>query len=398
MTEAAAGPLLLGIPLVFVLFAATLLGVLVLHGRALEIALVGLGLVLAVRLVSTDFSLSHHLAREAVKLVDLLGLLVGFAQIARHFERSQLSSALLRVLPKGAIGSFTLLALVWLLSGVVDNIAAATIGATAAARIYRGKVHLGYLAAIVACANSGGAGSVVGDTTTTMMWLEGIRPLQVLPAYTGALVALLICGAVASFQQARYAPAVPEPEARVRIDVLRAAIVAGALAAMVLVNLASRKALGARAEGVPLLAITLWAALVVAAPVRGLDWRIIPASLKDAVFLLALVLAASLMPVQTLPRPSASTTFVLGVVSSVFDNIPLTKLALEQGGYDWGLLAYAVGMGGSMLWFGSSAGVAVSTTFPDARSTWRWLRGGWHVPVAFVAGYFVQRAVHGWHP
>jgi len=43
----------------------------------------------------------------------------------------------------------------------------------------------------------------------------------------------------------------------------------------------------------------------------------------------------------------------------VFDNIPLTRLALEQGGYDWAALAYAVGFGGSMLWFGSSAGVAV---------------------------------------
>ena len=48
----------------------------------------------------------------------------------------------------------------------------------------------------------------------------------------------------------------------------------------------------------------------------------------------------------------------------MFDNIPLTKLALEQGGYDWGMLAYAVGFGGSMIWFGSSAGVRSPTCFP----------------------------------
>ena len=30
-------------------------------------------------------------------------------------------------------------------------------------------------------------------------------------------------------------------------------------------------------------------------------------------------------------------------------------LALKQGGYDWGVLAYAVGFGGSMIWFGSSS-------------------------------------------
>ena len=51
-------------------------------------------------------------------------------------------------------------------------------------------------------------------------------------------------------------------------------------------------------------------------------------------------------------------------MSAVFDNIPLTKLALTQGGYDWGMLAYAVGFGGSMIWFGSSAGVAITNLFP----------------------------------
>ena len=49
---------------------------------------------------------------------------------------------------------------------------------------------------------------------------------------------------------------------------------------------------------------------------------------------------------------------------AVFDNIPLTALALHQGGYDWGFLAYAVGFGGSMIWFGSSAGVALAEHVP----------------------------------
>ena len=71
-------------------------------------------------------------------------------------------------------------------------------------------------------------------------------------------------------------------------------------------------------------------------------------------------------------------------VSSIFDNIPLTALALKQGGYDWGILAYAVGFGGSMIWFGSSAGVALSNLFPEARSVGQWVRHGWHVAVAYV--------------
>jgi Na+/H+ antiporter NhaD/arsenite permease-like protein len=85
-------------------------------------------------------------------------------------------------------------------------------------------------------------------------------------------------------------------------------------------------------------------------------------------------------------------------VSAVFDNIPLTALALKQGGYDWGFLAYAVGFGGSMIWFGSSAGVALSNLYPEAKSVGAWLRHGWHVAVAYVIGFFVLLVVLGWHP
>jgi Na+/H+ antiporter NhaD/arsenite permease-like protein len=63
-----------------------------------------------------------------------------------------------------------------------------------------------------------------------------------------------------------------------------------------------------------------------------------------------------MMPVKSLPSPSWATTLGLGFVSAVFDNIPLTALAIKQDNYDWGFLTY----GGSMIWFGSSAGVAVA--------------------------------------
>jgi hypothetical protein len=100
------------------------------------------------------------------------------------------------------------------------------------------------------------------------------------------------------------------------------------------------------------------------------------------VFLLSLVTCASMMPVESLPPASWPSALALGFISAVFDNIPLTALALKQGGYDWGFLAYAVGFGGSMLWFGSSAGVAVANLFPEAKSVGQWLRHGWFIPSA----------------
>jgi Na+/H+ antiporter NhaD/arsenite permease-like protein len=104
------------------------------------------------------------------------------------------------------------------------------------------------------------------------------------------------------------------------------------------------------------------------------------------------------MPVKSLPAPSWETTFGLGFVSAVFDNIPLTALAIKQGNYDWGLLAYAVGFGGSMIWFGSSAGVAVAGVMREARSAGRWLRESGPVVLAYVAGFFLMLALLGWHP
>jgi len=88
----------------------------------------------------------------------------------------------------------------------------------------------------------------------------------------------------------------------------------------------------------------------------------------------------------------------LGFVSALFDNIPLTALTLKQGGYDWGVLAYAVGFGGSMIWFGSSAGVALSNMYPEARSVVNWIKHGWYVIVAYVVGFAVLLMSLGWHP
>jgi Na+/H+ antiporter NhaD/arsenite permease-like protein len=105
-----------------------------------------------------------------------------------------------------------------------------------------------------------------------------------------------------------------------------------------------------------------------------------------------------MMPVEHLPTASWPSAFGLGFFSAVFDNIPLTALALKQGRYDWGFLAYAVGFGGSMLWFGSSAGVAISNMYPEARSVGQWLRHGWLLPVAYTIGFFLMLAALGWHP
>jgi Na+/H+ antiporter NhaD/arsenite permease-like protein len=382
------GPLLLGIRVEFFLFALTLLGVALFHDRTLDVALTGLlAIVLLKYLTSTDFSMAHHLWEEAPILVNLLGLLLGFAVLARHFEQSEVPELLPRFLPDDWKGGFMLLAMVFVLSAFLDNIAAAMIGGTVAMHVFHKRLDVGYLAAIVAASNAGGAGSVVGDTTTTMMWIEGVPAFDVLHAYVAAVPAFLFFAVVASRQQHAHHPIQRDPVGEHRVVWMRILAVALILACAIAANVL----LDFPAAGV-------WAAIVVAALFTRTDWTVVPASLKGALFLLTLVTCASLMPVETLPPASWQTAFGLGWVSAVFDNIPLTKLALEQDNYDWGVLAYAVGFGGSMIWFGSSAGVALSNMFPEARSVVNWIRRGWHVGVGYAIGFAVLLLIYGWHP
>jgi len=51
-----------------------------------------------------------------------------------------------------------------------------------------------------------------------------------------------------------------------------------------------------------------------------------------------------------------------------------------------------------MIWFGSSAGVALTNQYPEGKSVFAWLKSGWHVTVAYVVGFLVMLAVQGWTP
>ena len=397
--------LVVGIPVEFILFALTLLGVALLHRHILPVALTGLATIIVYKLAFTGFregaglgGLGHHIAHEWVTLANLFLLLMGFALLSRHFEESKIPDEMPALLPDDWKGGVMLLFLVFVLSSFLDNIAAALIGGTVARHVFRGKVHIGYLAAIVAASNAGGSGSVVGDTTTTMMWIAGVSPLSVLDAYVAAVTAMLVFAVPASLQQQRYSPIVKNPPSGLKIHKVRLFIVAAILIAALAANITANLKYPALLDTVPVLGIAVWAVILLTAALRRPDWSVMPETFKGTVFLLALVTAASMMPVDKLPAASWQTALVLGFVSAVFDNIPLTALALKQGGYDWGYLAYAVGFGGSMIWFGSSAGVALSNMYPEAKSVGRWIRQGWPVAAAYVVGFFLMFAVLGWHP
>ena len=398
-------PSIAGIPVDFILFALVLVGVALFHHHTLRVAVVGLAVITLYKLTFTGFhgapglgGLLSHLGHEWVTVANLFGLLLGFALLSKHFEESHVPALLPRFLPDDWKGGFVMLILVFVLSSFLDNIAAAMIGGTMATVLYKGKLHIGFLAAIVAASNAGGSGSVVGDTTTTMMWIAGVPPLQVLDAYVAAIPALLFFGVFAARQQHAFQPITKDAPVDISVDWSRLVIVGVILLAAIVANVYFNLRHPEVLNRVPVIGLAVWAAIVVTALVRRPDWSLLPAATRGSIFLLSLVLSATMMPVEKLPLASWQTALGLGFVSAVFDNIPLTALALRQGGYDWGFLAYAVGFGGSMIWFGSSAGVALASMFPQARSVGAWVTGGWHVSVGYVIGFAVLLFTLGWHP
>jgi len=392
------------IRLEFIIFGMILLGVALFHKQTFWVAVIGLTVLLAFKFIfDPAFHLGEHMfgttpfgeqimdkdlrQGEWGIILNLLGLLLGFAILSKIFEESGVPGALPRFLPNDWKGPALLLVFIFILSSFLDNIAAALIGGTIALVVFKNKVHIGYIAAIVAASNAGGSGSVVGDTTTTMMWIDGVSPLNVVHAYVAAGVALLFVAWFAAHQQDRYQPIHKDPDITVRIDWLKILIVALILIGAIISNFVyDMPALG------------VWIAIVISAVLRPIPWKEVPGSIKGTIFLLCLVMCASMMPVEELPDASWVTALALGFLSAVFDNIPLTKLCLDQGHYDWGMLAYTVGFGGSMVWFGSSAGVAITNKFPEARNVILWLKKGWHVAVAYVIGFFALYLVMGWEP
>ena len=397
-------PSIAGIPVDFILFGSVLIGIALFHHHTLAIAMGGLAVVTAYKLAITGFKtgpgiagLLSHLGHEWVILTNLLGLLLGFALLSKHFEDSKVPALLPRYLPDDWKGGFVLLAMIWVLSSFLDNIAAALIGGAVAHTVFRGKVHIGYLAAIVAASNAGGSFSVVGDTTTTMMWIAGVKPSSVFEAIIAAGVALVIFGIPAARQQQAYSPIVKEAQAGIHVDWARVFIVAFILMLAIIANVVVNTYYTALADSFPFIGVAVWVALLACVPLRKPDWSLLPGAFKGSIFLLSLVLIASMMPVERLPAASWQTAFGLGFVSAVFDNIPLTALALKQGGYDWGFLAFAVGFGGSMIWFGSSAGVALTSMYPEGKNAIAWVKAGWHVTLAYIVSFFVMLVVVQWH-
>src|SRR6185437_5545235 len=232
-------PAIAGVPIDFVLFALTLIGVALFHRHTLPIAVGGMIVISLFKIAFSPFTEGpgvagwlDHLGHEWVLLTNLLGLLLGFALLSKHFEASRIPQWLPKLLPNDWKGGLVLLFMIFVLSSFLDNIAAA----------------------------------LIGDTTTTMMWIDGVNPLQVLEAYVAAGTAMLVFGIPAAIQQQRYSPITREAPVGVVIDWARVFIVALILITAIVVNVVINVRYNDIAGDFPFIGAAVWVALLVCVP------------------------------------------------------------------------------------------------------------------------------------
>jgi len=165
----------------FILFAFPPLGVALFHRQKLWVSLIGLASILAFKLFAIpDFNLFEHMFGQVAftdqilnkemrvgewsTLLNLLGLLIGFSILSRHFEDSVVPATLPNLLPNDWKGPLVLLIAVFIISSFLDNIAAALIGGSVALVVFNRKVHLGYISALLAASKDQGSGQFIGYT------------------------------------------------------------------------------------------------------------------------------------------------------------------------------------------------------------------------------------------
>ncbi len=333
-----------------------------------------------------DGQLLHALGEISGILFFILGAMT-IVELVDAFEGFQVITD--RIAAKSKVGLLWILSLLaFFMSAVLDNLASTIVMVSLARKLVSDRETRWFFAGMIVCAaNAGGAWSVIGDVTTTMLWISGkLSPLAVMgQLIVPSLVCLVVPLFVVSFKlRGTVERPVQETGAgkknleRWQIQLMFWLGLACLIAVPVFKTLTHLPPY----MGMLLSLSCIW--FVAEIVRRDLDdttrssthvievlQRIDTSSI---LFFLGILLAveclASVGLLETLARNLDSMVgnqsmiaLLIGFLSSAVDNVPLVAASIRM--YDfpqdhgfWQFLAYCAGTGGSCLIIGSAAGVA----------------------------------------
>lgn len=364
--------------------------------------------------------LLHHLGKTAEILVFLLGAMTiveiidyfdGFATI-KGFIRTNLKVKLLWI--------FSILA--FILSAIIDNLTATIVLITILQKVIQERnTRLWFAGLIIVAANAGGAWSPIGDVTTTMLWIGKKVSTPELIKYL--LIPSVVCMVVPTLIASRY------KAFKGNIDNKEVAETNKSPFGSIMLYLGLGSILFVPffkqiTHLPPYVGMMLSLAVVAAfaevyssakfslsnidksaddhamhSPVHAALTKI---ELPSILFFLGILMAVGALEslgllfnfagelTQVIPNMDIVVS-LFGAISAVIDNVPLVAASMgmfSQGPDDpiWHAIAFAAGTGGSMLVFGSAAGV-VAMGMEKINFFWYFKKISILAFVGFLSGY-----------
>ena len=314
-------------------------------------------------------------AMTVVELIDTYG---GFSIITDHIKTTN-KVKLLWIL------SF----ITFFFSAILDNLTTAIVMVTLLRKLLPEKHDRWFFGGmVILAANAGGAWSPIGDVTTIMLWIAGnvSTGRVILECFLPSLVSMIIPLIVVSFvERGEIDPSKRPQEKNVSAVPTwqRNLIFFMGVAALIFVPIFKILTHLKPYMGIMLGLSILWVTTEILHKSNANEHRRLTISnvltridLPSILFFLGILLAvAGLQSAGHLAMLASGldTVFngnyylidtVIGVLSSVIDNVPLVAAAMGMYSFPmdhvfWIFLAYCAGTGGSLLIIGSAAGVAV---------------------------------------
>jgi len=347
---------------------------------------------------------THQLNENLLEIATLwLFLMSAMTFVAYLNSKGFISALVQRILPeriseRGLMFVIAIFAFVF--SSFADNVTATLVSIAVVMNLQlEVKKRLKYATLIIFSVNSGGVSLITGDVTTLMIFLENKVTISnlfilILPSFLGVLT-------LASLLSMKLSGEVKLAQARIKIEKSDIAI------ALIFVLTISGT----------LLANVLFHIPPVLSFLFGLSIMFLVANLlpnknnQDALnyireveydallfFLGVLLLVGILKEIGVLDGftqlyqylPAITVNYLVGFMSSVIDNVPLTAALLKSGVdmkiTEWLMLTYATGVGGSILVIGSAAGI-IAMSKVKGLTFISYLRNAIYLIIAYTVGY-----------
>ncbi len=393
-------------------------------------ALLGAGLLWTIYALSVgDASLVNHQLDESVaSTAQIVFFLIGAMTIVEVIDAHngfEVITSVIRTTKQTTlmwiIGFVT-----FFLSAILDNLTTTIVMISLIQKLIGNKSdRLLFASIIVIAANAGGAWTVIGDVTTTMLWIGGqITPLNImksvfLPSLLNLLIPLLIIGY--SIRGKDIAPPLQGGEKALRVELFERNLMfylgLGTLVAVPVFKAVTHLA--------PFMGILfglgiLWLVGEIVHRHKDEDARrpltlvhaLTRIDMSSIVFFVGILMAVACLEharvLELLAKWLDATVgrldiivILLGLLSAIIDNVPL--VAATMGMYNlvqyppdsflWEFIAYCAGTGGSILIIGSAAGVA-AMGLEKIEFFWYARRIAGPALVGYLAGAMVYIAQH----